>query len=291
MSGTDTVDAVFETVARTAPEIRESLVGRRQYEAGENPSGEQQLEADVHADQLFEERLLAIDGVGSYASEEREAVVESEAAASESEAGEYHLAFDPLDGSSNVKPNNTMGTIVGVFDEPLPAGGDALVAAGYVLFGPLTTMVVARDGQVTEYVVDDGDRRAATSDLALPAEPTVYGFGGRVPQWTDDFADYVESVEQELKLRYGGAMIGDISQVLTYGGVFGYPHLRDHPKGKLRLQFEGIPIAGIIEAAGGASSDGSGSLLDRTPEELHERTPVFVGNGALVERLESTLAD
>ena len=293
----DALDEIFETVARTAPEIRESLVGRRRYEDGENPSGEQQLEADVHADRLFEERLLAVDGVGSYASEEREEIVESEATASNSEATasegdtrSYHLALDPLDGSSNVKSNNAMGTIVGVFDEPLPAGGEALVAAGYVLFGPLTTMVVARDGRVTEYVVDDGgERHTGDSDLVLPDDSAVYGFGGRVPEWTEAFASYVESVERELKLRYGGAMIGDVNQVLTYGGIFGYPGLRGRPEGKLRLQFEGIPIAGIVEAAGGASSDGSGSLLERPPEELHERTPVFVGDEEYVERLESAL--
>ncbi|WP_254537511.1 class 1 fructose-bisphosphatase [Halomarina litorea] len=278
----DAVDEIFETVARTAPEIRESLVGRRQYESEENPSGEQQLAADVYADELFEERLLAIDGVGSYASEEREDVIEGG-------EGEYHLALDPLDGSSNVKSNNAMGTIVGVFDEPLPAGGESLVAAGYVLYGPLTTMMVARDGQVEESVVDDGERHVGDSDLTLPDDPTVYGFGGRVPEWTDEFAGYVESVEQELKLRYGGAMIGDVNQVLTYGGIFGYPGLRDRPEGKLRLQFEGIPIAAIVEAAGGASSDGSGSLTEREPAELHERTPVFVGNAEYVERLEPAL--
>jgi fructose-1,6-bisphosphatase I len=277
------VDAVFETVARTAPEVRESLVGRRSYEDGENPSGEQQLEADLFADQLFEEALLALDAVGSYASEERDGLVESE------DDGDYHVALDPLDGSSNVRSNNVMGTIVAVYDEPLPAGGDALVGAGYVLYGPLTSMVVACDGQVSEYTVVDGDRRVNTADVSLPEEPTVYGFGGRVPEWTDDFAAYVGSVEDELKLRYGGAMIGDVSQVLTYGGVFGYPHLRHYPDGKLRLLFEGLPIAAVVEAAGGRSSDGERSLLEKTPEELHERTPVFVGNEEFVERLELAL--
>ena len=290
-AGHPVVDAVFTAVARAAPEVRESLLGRRTYEADENPSGEQQLEADVYADELFEETLLALDGVGSYASEEREGVVEAdegEAAASKSD-DDYHLALDPLDGSSNVKPNNVMGTIVAVYDEPLPAGGDALVAAGFVLYGPLTTMVATCDGQVSEYTVVDGERKVSDADLSLPDDPTVYGFGGRVPEWTDDFAGYVGVVEDELKLRYGGAMIGDVSQVLTYGGIFGYPMLRHQQQGKLRLLFEGIPVAAVVEAAGGRSSDGEQSLLDRTPEELHERTPVFVGNEEFVERLELAL--
>ncbi|MFC7155381.1 class 1 fructose-bisphosphatase [Halomarina halobia] len=306
MSGDDVIEAVFEAVAAATPEIRESLVGRRRYEAGENPSGEQQLEADVYADQLFEERLLALDGVASYASEEREGIVRADGTSADADStkgktragsggdggdGDYHLALDPLDGSSNVKPNNVMGTIVGVYDEPLPAGGDALVAAGYVLYGPLTTMVTARDGRVTESVVHGGERHAATADLALPDDPTVYGFGGRVPDWTDEFAAYAREVERELKLRYGGAMIGDVSQVLTYGGIFAYPGLTTHPNGKLRLLFEGLPIAAIVETAGGASTDGERSLLERTPEELHERTPVFVGNREYVERAESALSE
>ncbi|PSQ01614.1 fructose-bisphosphatase class I [Halobacteriales archaeon QS_5_70_17] len=279
----DPVDAVFDAVAEIAPEIREGLVGRREYEGEENPSGDAQLEADVHADRLFEERLLAIDGVASYASEEREEVVEADG------DGEYHVALDPLDGSTNVRPNNAMGTVVGVYDDPLPAGGDALVGAGFVLFGPLTTMAVARDGTLTEWVLHEGERHTTDDDAELPDDPTVYGFGGRVPDWTDDFRAFVESLQGELKLRYGGAMIGDVNQVLTYGGIFGYPALRDRPEGKLRLQFEGIPIAAVVEAAGGASSDGERSLLAEPPEELHQRTPLFVGNEGYIDRLEDAL--
>jgi fructose-1,6-bisphosphatase I len=182
-----------------------------------------------------------------------------------------------------------MGTLFGVYEEPLPAPGSALVAAGFVLFGPITTMVVAREGTVSEWVIDDGERERITDDMRLPEEPTVYGFGGRVPEWTDAFTGYVAEVEEELKLRYGGAMIGDVNQVLTYGGVFGYPGLRDRPEGKLRLLFEGHPIGYVVESAGGASSNGERSLLSCDPEELHERTPVFVGDDEYVDRLEAAL--
>jgi fructose-1,6-bisphosphatase I len=280
----DPVEAIVDVVARTAPEVRAGLAGRRVYESEENPSGERQLAADVYADELLEERLLDLPAVGSYASEEREAVVDGD-------GGEFHVACDPLDGSSNLKSNNTMGTLFGVYEEPLPAPGSALVASGFVLFGPVTTMVLAREGTVREWVLDDdGDRELVTGDLRLPDEPTVYGFGGRVPNWTDAFADYVAEVEEELKLRYGGAMIGDVNQVLTYGGIFGYPGLRDRPAGKLRLLFEGHPIAHVVETAGGASSNGERSLLDCEPDGLHERTPLFVGDDEYVERLEAALA-
>ena len=280
---TDTIDAIIEVVARTAPDVRGGLAGRRVYDSAENPTGDRQLEADVYADELLEERLLDIEAVGGYASEERESVIEDD--------GEYHVVADPLDGSSNLKPNNTMGTIFGIYDEQLPAAGHDLVASGFVLYGPITTMVTARDGTVTESIIgDDGRRQIVEEGLTLPEEPTVYGFGGRVPRWSEAFVDYVNEVEDELKLRYGGAMIGDVNQVLTYGGIFGYPGLKDRPEGKLRLLFEGHPIAYVVESAGGASSNGETSLLDLIPERLHERTPLFVGDAEYVERLEVALS-
>ena len=307
MSHASTIEAILDTVARTAPEIREGLVGRREYVEGENPSGENRLAADVHADRLLEERLLAIDGVGGYASEEREEVVEADGETPDG-GDELSVAVDPLDGSSNLKPNNAMGTIVAVYDAPLPARGRDLVAAAYVLLGPITTMVAAVDGRVTEYVVDsealrasgqssgqrprdDGDRHTAREDVALPDEPTVYGFGGRIPDWTEGFTDYARGIESDtsLKLRYGGAMIGDVNQVMTYGGVFAYPALDSAPEGKLRLQFEGNPMAYIVESAGGESSDGDRSLLDVEPDDLHDRVPVHLGNADLIDRLEAAV--
>ena len=278
---TDTVAAIREAVASATPEIRAGLPGRRELAGAENPSGERRLAADEYADELLEDRLGRIDGVGAYASEEREGVVDT---------GEgYAVAVDPLDGSSNLKPNNVMGTIVGVYDAPLPASGRDLVAAGYVLYGPITTMAFAREGTVTEYLIEDGEPTVLNEDVTLPDDPTVYGFGGRVPDWRDDFATYVDEVESELKLRYGGAMIGDVNQVLTYGGVFAYPALRSAPEGKLRLQFECNPVGYVVESAGGRSSDGTGSVLDVDPDGLHQRTPVYLGNDELLDRLEAAL--
>jgi fructose-1,6-bisphosphatase I len=275
---------VVRAVARTAPDVRGGLADRRMYGTGENPSGEQQLAADVYADELLEERLLAIDGVAGYASEERPEVV----TAADTDGG-YHVACDPLDGSSNLKSNNAMGTIFGVYDTPLPASGAHIVAAGYVLYGPITTLALAVGDRASEYVVRDGEPELDTADVTLPADPVVYGFGGRVPDWPDDFADYVASVEQELKLRYGGAMIADVNQVLTYGGVFAYPALESAPEGKLRLVFEGAPIGYLMSAAGGASSDGARSLLEVEPTDLHQRAPLHLGSTELIERLERTL--
>ncbi|MCD2202509.1 class 1 fructose-bisphosphatase [Halobacterium sp. KA-6] len=279
------VEAVFDVVADAAPEIRDGLPERRAKAATENVSGDVQLEADLWADDLLVERFADVDGVNWYASEERDALE----VVGDADDG-YAVAVDPLDGSSNVKSNNPCGTVVGVYDEQLPASGQSLVAAGFVLYGPITTMTVARDGDVTEYLVDD-DGRTDLGPVELPDDPVVYGFGGRVPDWTADFESFVRDVEDELKLRYGGAMIADVNQVLTYGGVFGYPGLQSRPEGKLRAHFESMPIAFVVEQAGGASSDGSQSLLDVEPETLHERVPTFVGNQSVIDDLEAALPD
>lgn len=280
----DDIARVFEVVTETSADIRTALAERRSYMDAENPTGDQQIGADVHADRLLEERLLDLDCVAAYASEEREDAIEGE-------GGPLRVTCDPLDGSSNLKSNNAMGTVVGIYDEPLPTGGDALVASGYVAYGPITTMMVERDGTVTEYLLEGGEREVLNEDITIPDDPLVYGFGGRVPDWLPEFEAFVDEIEADrLKLRYGGAMVTDVNQVAEYGGIFGYPMLEDAPDGKLRLLFEGIPIANVIEAMGGASSDGQQSLLEKTPTELHGRTPMFVGNTELIELLEMELA-
>ena len=286
-----TVEAVFDAVAATAPEIRAALPGRRVKSGTENASGESVLAGDLYADELLGKAITAVDGVGSFVSEEREAAVDAGGGVGE---GAYAVAIDPLDGSSNLRSNNAMGTVVGVYDAPLPATGRDLVAAGYVLYGPITTMVVADTSGVREEVIaSDGDggveRSVVEADLRLPDDPLVYGFGGRVPDWPDAFTAYAREIEDELKLRYGGAMVGDVNQVLTYGGIFAYPALVGAPDGKLRLSFEANPIAYIVEAAGGAATDGDRAILDVEPEGVHDRVPLYVGNEGLVERLQAAL--
>ncbi|SFG15163.1 fructose-1,6-bisphosphatase I [Halopelagius inordinatus] len=286
----NSVDRVFkkvlDAVAKTAPEIREGLPTRRAKVETENPSGETPLAADVYADELLCERIGDIEGVGTYASEERPEA--------QTVGSGLSVCVDPLDGSSNLKPNNTMGTIVAIYDSPLPATGDDILAAAYVLFGPTMTMITAYDDTVTEYVIqDDGTYQAIRVDVTLPDDPTVYGFGGRVADWVDEITEYVREIESDpsMKLRYGGAMIGDVNQVLTYGGIFAYPTLADAPEGKLRIQFEGYPVGYIVETAGGASSDGHQSLLAVEKDDLHARTPVYVGNESLVDGVEAHLSD
>ncbi|GAB7009560.1 class 1 fructose-bisphosphatase [Halorubrum trueperi] len=311
MTGSDpTVEAIFDAVAETAPAIRAALPGRRVESGTANPSGESVMAGDLYADELLADALTAVDGVGSFVSEERESAVDAGGAVGSGggngdgdgdgngDDDAYAVAIDPLDGSSNLRSNNAMGTVVGVYNAPLPATGRDLVAAGYVLYGPITTMIVADESGVSEEVIerepggsDAGSvsRSVVDDDLTLPADPLVYGFGGRVPDWPDEFTAYAREIEDELKLRYGGAMVGDVNQVLTYGGIFAYPALVSAPAGKLRLSFEANPIAYIVERAGGAASNGDTPILDVEPEGVHDRVPLYVGNEELVERLEAAL--
>ncbi len=276
-----TVAQVIDTIAETTADVRTAIFTERGHSDSVNPTGDEQLAADLRADEIFEQRLLAIDGVASYASEEREDVTTS--------TGRLHVAVDPLDGSSNLEPNSGMGTIFAVYTERPPTSGRNLVASGFVIYGPVTSMLVARDGRVREYLLEDGEKRLVDNDVTVPDEPTVFGFGGGVDSWTDEFEPVAEEVREELKLRYGGAMVADINQVLTYGGVFAYPALESRPEGKLRLQFEGHPMAYIVESAGGSSSNGDGSLLSAEPDDLHERTPLYLGNDELIDRIESAV--
>lgn len=283
MTDTDeAVDEILDAVVQAAPQVRAGLWERRGSEIDiDHPTDDAVIGADVFADEVFFDHLTDLSVVGAYASEDREEAVDL--------ADGFAVTVDPLDGSSNVASNNLVGSIIGVYDGELPAGGDAMVAAAYLVYGPITTMVVAVDDTVTELAVTEAGARRLRRDVTLPSDPVVYGFGGKDPDWTPAFATFAAEIRDELKLRYGGAMIGDVNQVLSYGGMFAYPALRDTPEGKLRLQFEAIPMGYIIETAGGASSDGTHSLLDIDPKGLHDRTPVYLGNERLIDRLEDAL--
>ncbi len=278
----DTIDQVLDVVAGLGPEIAAGLWSHRGAAVAEDhPTGDEAIDADVWADALLVDRLSTIEGVGQLASEEREEPVD---------VGDgLSITIDPLDGSSNVATNNLCGTIVGIFDGQLPAGGEDIAGAAYVLFGPITTMVVAVEDTVTELALGRSGSQTLQRDVTLPAEPVVYGFGGKDPDWTPAFASFADEIRDELKLRYGGAMVGDVNQILHHGGMFAYPALRERPEGKLRLQFEGIPMGYIIEAAGGRASTGVGPMLEAAPTDLHQRTPVYLGNTELIDRLEVAL--
>ncbi len=280
----DIIDEVIRQVAEAAPHISSGLKKRREYVGNENPSDEKQLEADIWANELLKQLVTSVKGVGEFASEEEEQVTD---------CGEgLSVAIDPLDGSSNIPTNNLVGTIVGIYDEELPCKGKNLVAAFYILYGPLTTLTVARDGEVDEYVIEEkpGDKielHKASENIRMP-KAKVYGFGGN-KNWAQDFRDFESEISEEYKLRYGGAFVGDINQTLHHGGLFGYPHRTDAPEGKYRLLFECNPIAYIVEAAGGASTDTEKSILEVEADKLHQRSPFFAGDEKLIKKVEKEI--
>lgn len=285
MDKEDTIKRVFETVADAAPHIASGMQNRREYVGEENPSQEKQREADVWANELLKELITSIDGVGEFASEEEEKIIN---------CGEgVSVTIDPLDGSSNIPTNNLVGTIVGIYNQKLPCKGENLIAAFYIVFGPLTTAMKAENGSVDEYVIeelegDDTKLVKASEDIEVPS-PRVYGFGGN-KQWTDEFRKLESEISQKMKLRYGGALVGDFNQVMHHGGVFGYPSRKDAPEGKYRLLFEANPMAYIMENAGGSSTNGEKSILEVSANELHQRTPFFAGDKELIQEINDKLS-
>lgn len=272
------VEKIFHKTAEIAPHISSGLKNRREYAAKENPSGETQIEADIWANEFFKEAFTSIEGIGEFASEEEKDIVDC--------GGGVSVTIDPLDGSSNIPSNNIVGTIIGIYDKELPCSGRDMVASIVVVYGPLTTILRAEEGEVHEYVLErkesDGVELHLSREQIHLEESKVYGFGGREYDWTEKFKEFAEEVKENHKLRYGGALVGDVNQVLYHGGVFAYPELNSRPNGKLRLMFEANPMAFIFENSGGASSNGQKSILDIEPNSLHQRTPLYLANKALI---------
>jgi fructose-1,6-bisphosphatase I len=257
------------------------------YSGGINVYGEKQLAIDVWSNDLFTKKLLKSGLVRRVASEEMEDVAESR-------SGDYSIVLDPLDGSSNLKSNNLLGTIVGVYhDKTLPAKGRDLLAAMYFLYGPFLQLVLAlKDGVRLSAAAGKGlGAKRFLSDgqiHKLPKPPTVFGIGGLREKWTPKVRQFVETLEKrKLSLRYGGSFVGDYNQVLSKGGFFAYPELIDAPQGKYRLQFESNPVGFITEKAGGRASTGTGNILDVEPTSIEQRIPTYLGDKELVMEFQS----
>ncbi|WP_247002177.1 class 1 fructose-bisphosphatase [Halosolutus gelatinilyticus] len=282
------LDPIVDAVATVAADVPERLPELRaeRSNADRNPSGDAQSAADRWFEDRFREALAPLDVVGEYASEERAAVLD---------CGEgYGVAIDPLDGSSNLASNAPIGTVLGIYDAPLPARGTDLVGSAIIVFGPWTTMFVAEGGAVTRYRLDDGaavdPRPVSIPNLgANGSEAGICGYSGRRSDLPVDVRGCLDRFLDERTLRYTGAAVADVQNLLVDGGVLCYPRTDACPDGVLRLQYEANPIAHLVEAAGGRASDGRGRLLDRSPDGVHERVPVFVGSNPDIERVESAI--
>jgi len=259
-----------------------------------NLYGEQQLALDVLADRILRKRLDHSRVVANMMSEEMDEIIP----VSPDCGGKYSVAFDPLDGSSLVDVNLAVGTIVSIFEGcDLLQQGRNQVAAVYILYGPRTTLVYSVGKGVHEFGMNMlREYTLLQENITLKPQGNLYSPGGQRNLYTPGVEAFVTKLEERgVKLRYSGGFVPDINQILLKGeGIFFYPHLQNLPQGKLRLLFELNPMAYLIEQAGGAASDGRRPILDLQPQQIHERSPVFIGckkDVALAEEYISQLED
>lgn len=271
-------------ISNSANTISNELQYRRGKANTKNVFGELQLVIDKWADQFLIDELRQSGMVKTVASEEQPDLVKL------NDHGIFNITLDPLDGSSNIESNNLVGTIVGIYEKDLPAQGKYQIAAMYILYGPVTTLVYTAQNGVHEFLHTKRGFVLKEENIKFPEPGKLYGIGGLRKDWLPSFRKYVEELEIEgYKLRYGGAFVGDFNQILHYGGIFAYPALTTNPNGKLRLLFESNTMSFIAEQAGGASTNGKCSILEVEPEHIDQRVPTYVGNKDLIEKLEKTL--
>ena len=227
-----------------------------------------------------------------------------------SNKSKYVCLFDPLDGSTNIDVNVSIGTIFSVFrrvselgkpatTEDFLQAGNKQVAAGYIIYGSSTMLVYATRRGVNGFTLDQsiGEFTLSHPDIKCPPTGKLYSVNhGNFFQYAENVKQYITACQKKDKTnggpytqRYIGSMVSDVHRNLIRGGIFMYPGTKDKPKGKLRLMYECNPFAFIAEVAGGKATNGDIRILDVQPTELHQRTPFFVGSVTMMEELESYL--
>ncbi len=270
-------------VADRAREIKKAFLTHNFNSNTKNMFGERQLELDKWADKLLIDALRRSKLVRAVASEEQSSIVEIVKS-----KGELGVVLDPLDGVSSVATNLSVGTIAGIFNEGnVLEKGNKMDAAMYILYGPLTTLVYSAKQGVHEFVLNhDNEFVLRKENITLP-EGNIYSPGGLAIDYVDEHRQFISQLESEgYKLRYSGSFTADFQQILTYGGVFSYPSLKEKPDGKLRLLFEANPMSFIIEQAGGRGSDGVQRILDIAPKAIDHRVPLYIGGNKPIELVE-----
>ncbi|MDX1664123.1 MAG: class 1 fructose-bisphosphatase [Candidatus Promineifilaceae bacterium] len=272
-----------------------------------NVQGEQQQKLDVYADEIIFRLCDHTGRLCVMASEEQEGIREIPP---QYEKGSYVLVYDPLDGSSNIDVNVSIGTIFGIFRcidrekrgrvEDVLQAGRRLVASGYVLYGASTMLVYTTGAGVHGFTLDPelGEFLLTNEQMTLPEPPSFFSMNhAYYERWSPGMQRYArwlagrEPGAPSLSERYIGSLVADFHRNLLLGGVFAYPADAKKPEGKLRLLYEAAPLAFIIEQAGGYASDGRQPILDMQPRDLHQRVPLFIGNRSLVEQAERFLRE
>jgi fructose-1,6-bisphosphatase I len=274
-----------------------------------NVHGEQVKKLDVFAHDMM---VKAMDHGGHLcvmASEEEENIVQIP---KEFHIGKYVLLFDPLDGSSNIDANISIGTIFSIYKRITPDGtpgtmedclqsGIKQVAAGYIVYGSSTMLVYTAGAGVHGFTLDPafGEFILSHSNIQTPKKSKIYSINeGNYLYWHPGLKKYIKYLQDEDKdtnrpysARYIGSMVADIHRNLLYGGIFMYPADSRNPNGKLRLQYECNPMAFIVEQAGGRATNGKKRIMEIQPEKLHQRVPIFIGSEEDVKMVEKFIAE
>ncbi|MBT3209573.1 MAG: class 1 fructose-bisphosphatase [Bacteroidetes bacterium] len=279
--------------------------------AGEvNVQGEDQKKLDVFANERFIRGLKASGVCCGIASEEDQEIITFDDELSK--YGEYVVCMDPLDGSSNIDVNVSIGTIFSIYRRISKKGekaqledflqeGRKQVAAGYVIYGSSTMLVYTTGEGVSGFTLDPsiGEFCLSTENIKTPEKGKIYSinegnyikFPEGVKKYLKWCQEYDDNTNRPYTSRYIGSLVADFHRNLLKGGIFIYPTTKTAPNGKLRLLYECNPIAFICEQAGGKASDGKRSIMDIKPESIHQRVPYFIGNKDMVERVEDFMKE
>ena len=284
--------------------IRAGLVDILGYTGSANVHGEKVQKLDRFAHETIYRVLGSTGQLAVMASEEDEDVIPVPEG---QPVGRYVVNFDPLDGSSNINANVNIGTIFSVLPRVTHEGGGTLadclqpghrqVCAGYVMYGSSTMLVYTTGQGVHGFTFEPsiGEFLLSHDDIRTPDRGQIYSVNeGNYFKWDDGVKRYVDwlKIEDEATgrpygARYIGSLVADFHRNLLYGGIFLYPADRTNPEGKLRVLYEGAPLAYIAEQAGGAASDGRRRILEIEPVSLHQRTPLFLGSAQDVKECET----
>ncbi len=273
-----------------------------------NVQGEDQQKLDVYANNKFIQTLTNREIVCGIASEENDDFIQIEGHKGDNQ-NKYVVLMDPLDGSSNIDVNVSVGTIFSIYQRVTPVGtpvqmedflqpGNKQVAAGYIIYGTSTMLVYTTGHGVNGFTLNPalGSWYLSHPDMQFPEDGQIYSINeGNYVHFPQGVKDYIKWCQQEegnrpYTSRYIGSMVSDIHRNMIKGGIFMYPKSSKASAGKLRLLYECNPMAFLTEQAGGKASDGFKRILDIKPTELHQRVPFFCGSRKMVEKAEEFMA-
>ena len=273
---------IIKAIENAAKKIKKAIEFEdTSYSQSKNSTGDVQLKLDILSDKIIEDELKQISSIKELISEEKENsyLVNKD--------GKYIIGYDPLDGSSLIDVNLSVGSIFGIYENN--TDGNSIVGAVYIVYGPRTEMVTAFDS-VTLYRLDKNDNFIKVKEnIKLDKKGKLNASGATQAGWSPYHKKMIDDIFQDgYRLRYSGGMVPDLHQILLKGGgLFSYPATTDAPNGKLRLIFEVFPFAFVYEKAGGVAIDGNNRILDLKPKHIHDTSPCFFGSQEEIQRVKN----